>query len=1206
MSDILKQAIKEYEDKNKSNDITEKDKNTNALTQAMLEYEAGLSEDTSELPIVKRPEIVKQAPKQLQDVGKITSQTPPAIELKPELFTVKEQVLYTPERVLSAVVEKPSWAATELLFRALKLGTSVLPEEPKNRASGWLNDKISFYSQPEKYGLVTPQATEKQAQYRLASYNKSMLWGIGNDVVEATTDIMALFIQMGLIQKAQGVSSVPKSLLTYNPLKESVTRMGVHGFVTISGNVPERIKATTYRIAYGITPYIANATGATGLTAMAIDTGLNTFLTSPTYIKAYKEQGGFTPEFISMVIPQLVVDIGMAWNTRGFPENIARKEITKYIKTRVEGMQFDSPKEGVDYIMKLRENLGVADDNANSSFFEDKYQQIFNKVASLENYTNKLRELGIEIKDGEDVGILSRNYKGVAGKITAALENGVYRTTTEGNVEKVNEGYKPIIRNYISGSSETNPNIRMQDLADYMIANRTIYDLQRQAGDKKRNIVSETQVQQANAVLDKINNKYGGNISNIRDTADRLYNYQANVLHLLVDSGNMSDKQYQKILSQNKHYIPFERVMEEQGYTGSVPSKTGAKQPKSPINTIMGSEKDIYNPFETIIKNTAKIIDVAEKNNIRRNLAKTADIIPEDVASVKTPIQAIKVSGKEIGQEQDVTIYRRYPYIPKGNVVSYFDNGKEKFMQLSPNMYKALTGLDEVSSSMLVKLVSTPSSWLRWGATTTPEFILRNMFRDQFTAYMQTNVGFRPFFDPMLAISDIVGKTDIYYEWLASGGSQSGFVELSRSSVKETYENIMKDKSKLRHLNIVSDLSEASKIMEQATRLAIYKSSKKTGGTDIGSAYLSREGTIDFARRGSQMKDINSMIAFFNANIQGFDKTIRTAKQDPFGWTIKGITSMTIPTILLHLINKDNERYKEIPQWQKDMFFIIPYENAFIRVPKPFVQGQIFSSIPERFLEYLDEKNPEAFEGLVKNILVSAFPFEEDPAVAFLPTIIKPIIEISTNHSFFLDRDIVPRAKQDLLAEEQYGKYTGEFAKELGKIINVSPSKIEHIVKGYFGGMGGYGLEGADWTTRFFRELAGIETEGVRPYELGDIPGVRGFIVRPPESSPQSLEDFYRYMNKYGKAYKTYQAYIKEGKIKEAENIADKYPNFFLSPQLNNMASMFSEMSKEIDRISKSKEFSQSQKKEMILGIEIQRLKQVQGMIELIKSFDNK
>jgi hypothetical protein len=285
-------------------------------------------------------------------------------------------------------------------------------------------------------------------------------------------------------------------------------------------------------------------------------------------------------------------------------------------------------------------------------------------------------------------------------------------------------------------------------------------------------------------------------------------------------------------------------------------------------------------------------------------------------------------------------------------VIEYFENGRRRYMEVSDNLYKAMTGLNEEGSSIITQVLARPAAWLRIGATITPEFMTRNPMRDTWTAFMQTAFGFIPFVDPARAIADVVGRTDIYYDWLRSGGAYSGFVELSRPALKKAYKELTSTTGQklLKRLNVITTAEDLSQLMEQATRLAVYKKAIRKGLTPVEAGFASREATVDFARRGAKMGGVAKTVAFLNAGIQGFDKTVRHTLKHPIATGLKGGLAITLPSILLTAINHDNPEYKEIPQWQKDLFWLIHVGDTWYRVPKPFVYGQMFGTIPERFM----------------------------------------------------------------------------------------------------------------------------------------------------------------------------------------------------------------------------------------------------------------
>lgn len=78
----------------------------------------------------------------------------------------------------------------------------------------------------------------------------------------------------------------------------------------------------------------------------------------------------------------------------------------------------------------------------------------------------------------------------------------------------------------------------------------------------------------------------------------------------------------------------------------------------------------------------------------------------------------------------------------------------------------------------------------------------------------------------------------------------------------------------------------------------------------------------------------------------------REWKANPRDMTVKTAMWITLPSVLLWELNKDDPRYQELPQWQKDIFWIIPTKDTLIKIPKPFELGILFGTVPERMLQW--------------------------------------------------------------------------------------------------------------------------------------------------------------------------------------------------------------------------------------------------------------
>lgn len=832
------------------------------------------------------------------------------------------------------------------------------------------------------------------------------------------------------------------------------------------------------------------------------------------------------------------------------------------------------------------EALGKALEPSN---LEGLYQKAINRFQSIENAVDKAKALGADIKPGEDAGLSATRYLSISNQADAVLRDGPFKITKEGKVEVVGEGLQKILTDYEKLTPEKNIESRRQDLKDYLIAKRTIEDLQRPRNESSdENIVSPEQVAAAKKSLDNLTNKYGTGLNLFEDTANRLYDYQKNVLHTLVDNGLMSQEMFDRVLEKNPHYIPFDRVLPTEAQAGAMPT---AKQPfsgvKSPVKSIKGSELEIHDVIDSVVKNTYRIMDRAARNKVFVDVHSMMKYPELGIKAVHADMRPIKLSEAETGGDEQ-TIFRPSPFKPKGNVVEGYIDGKRKYLEVSENMYKAMTGMDEVSSGIIVKLLSQPASWLRTGATITPEFIMRNPIRDQWTALIQTHVGFRPFIDPAGAVADILGKSAIYNEWIRSGGSYASFVELSRPQLKKMSDEIMGNPSILSKLNILNTLQGISQLMEQATRLGVYKAGIRSGLSPVEAGKQSRESTLDFGRRGTSTKEINSVIAFFNAGIQSLDKTARLAKEDPGGMTMKALAAITIPSLLLYLKNRQDPDYKEIPRWQRDLFWMTKIGNTWVRVPKPFLYGQVFGSIPERFFEYVESKDPQAFNKLGDSLYNALSPVAGDPISGLLPTGVKPLVENETNWSFFRGRPIVPVSKQRLIPSEQTSDYDTETSKVLGKILNVSPSKIENLVSGYFGGSGRYVMQGGELLLNEVKKLRGEEIKK-KLTTPSDIPLVKGFVAREPISGQaESVQKFYDTKNNINKLQATYHSYLKNGQNEKANDFLAKYPELKYSKEFDSVSKQIGKLSEQIDLVTQSKTMQESEKRK-----EIERLNRI-------------
>jgi hypothetical protein len=350
--------------------------------------------------------------------------------------------------------------------------------------------------------------------------------------------------------------------------------------------------------------------------------------------------------------------------------------------------------------------------------------------------------------------------------------------------------------------------------------------------------------------------------------------------------------------------------------------------------------------------------------------------------------------------------------------------------------------------------------------------------------------------------------------------------------------------------------------MEEATRLGqyarTYEAERSTGAGKQSAmetaGHAAAESTIDFRRVGAKGAAVNQIIPFFNPAVQGIDKFFRTIGQHPGRTAARG-TLITSISLLLAYANQDDPRVQALPTWQRNFFWVIPSRStssaewaklsdaeraAFERahsiwlVPKPFLWGQVFGTVPEVLFDRAIAEHPEAMDR-IGNSLVQGF------GVGFTPSGITPILENALNYSIWRETGIVPDSLERLDPAEQFTAHTPEVYRRLARAAHVlkdvplvgqlsSPMKVEHLVEGVGGTLARETAKAADI---ILEKVGAIPEKPARG--VADIPSIGRLAARTPASQSQTLRDFYDLLETERKATATAKQIQKTpGRLQEA------------------------------------------------------------------------
>ena len=691
------------------------------------------------------------------------------------------------------------------------------------------------------------------------------------------------------------------------------------------------------------------------------------------------------------------------------------------------------------------------------------------------------KRIGRKLEFDEDPYLNAVDARGWAGKATVLIEHGM----PEKGVKSLQEILNSIGEKNLPQFSAFLAYLREKDIIDW------------NSKHPKDRVYTDRDPVDVGMTIRDLSQKKG-----FVKAAHELYKYEDSLLDMLIEAGELTKKQKAAMKAKYPHYVPFERITDETTSGGGA-SKSYVNK-SNYIMRMKGSSRDIVDPIVSIIDRTFKIVESVEHNKVGQAFVKLSKM-----KGMGDICEEVKGTSKST----DSTFY-------------VWENGQKKTYATTPELLAALKMTNNERPGTWLKILSVPAGLLRAGATLSLEFIMRNPVRDMISASLYSKHGFIPVWDTVRGLSLYLKKGKEYWDYMNSGAPQSTMASIDRNYLHGEIRKLLKKKSVLSMCaNPIEALRAFSEATEMATRLAEFKNSKigYTGimnrlfGTErkplsnAEAGIEAREITLDFGRHGSKTEVPNRIIAFFNASIQGTDKMIREFKEHPGQMTMKTFLGITVPSVMLWYLNKDDPRYQELPQWQKDIFWVIPGKDTLYKIPKPFELGILFGTVPERVLQYMYDKekgrNGPGFKGLGDSI-------ENNLAPSVFPTGLLWWVEWVTNYSMFMGRNIVPLSQMNLPDRDQYGPYTSYLARKVGNAFNLSPRKIDNTIQDVGGNLAALGNSLID-------QAAGLaETRPAK--RASEMPGVRGFTATPYASSDsvQRLRDDYKEQEKLHNEFK--------------------------------------------------------------------------------------
>lgn len=473
---------------------------------------------------------------------------------------------------------------------------------------------------------------------------------------------------------------------------------------------------------------------------------------------------------------------------------------------------------------------------------------------------------------------------------------------------------------------------------------------------------------------------------------------------------------------------------------------------------------------------------------------------------------------------------------PKGSV-PFYQNGRRMYLELDKELQKAFSTMSPMEIGMVERLLNgilgTSTKLLKAGATSLPEFMAKHFYRAVFTSFLNNPgekgmIGFMRHVGVNLpkGIFAVLSKNELYKEWASSSGALRTFMDLNDKALSKVQVEMFDKGNMGSYLNPVNWAKVAVKaykttkeISDYAPRIAVFKSMKAKGASDLEAGLASLEATGNYIRHGSLVARINKSAPFFNDMVQGGDRFIRSQMRHPAAFLTKAISTVMIPQMMItgyYLYAADDEtrhEYLNIPDFDRSIAMTVKIGDTWKKLPRAFAPGFVYGALTEKLMVWLYSQSHDDAPKMKDFWLRTLGEAATSVSPAFdwtraITPLFKSWMESTMNYSLFMRRPLFTGDMTKMAPADQINQYTTETAKLVGKLFDISPINVDNTVYDMSGKAGRYAMQLTDMAINSARRAQGqpVNEREARP---ADSPLYGGLVMDVPRgTSAESYQEF--------------------------------------------------------------------------------------------------
>jgi hypothetical protein len=695
------------------------------------------------------------------------------------------------------------------------------------------------------------------------------------------------------------------------------------------------------------------------------------------------------------------------------------------------------------------------------------------------------------------------------------------------------------------------------------------------------------------------------------------------------------DKEAYKVYARDINYIPFYKMMDENGDVQAAATKSGLVNQYF-SKALKGGEKPFGDLMENTLRNWSHILSASMKNEAANATIRAALDLDAAFPNLKVGLdwQDGKVYSAKTGQlVGDGKLKPEYTTSGKGTIKTMINGIPAYFDVKEPLLLESIMSIGYMGpKSKFLDVARNFKNMLQFGVTLSPAFKIRNLFRDSISAMAVTDLKKNPFANVINNWASTDKNNPAHISALAGGaifnfgsvyeGDQAKLIKrLLDNGVRG--DTILDNEKKIKAglLKAWNKYQEYGNKSEAANRMALYNQLKETVNPETKKNYTHLEASfyardmLDFSMQGAwpAFRLVTQVVPFLNARVQGLYKLGRdgiiptsrviynsvTGKPDESTASDKKraeqfsvvMGAVALASLMLYMAFKDDEEFKKREQWDRDNFwwFKLPGMEAAFRVPKPFEIGAL-GTVAERVAEQIMDQGVEGkvFGQSLSRMMTDTF------AINPTPQMFKPLIDLYSNKDSFTGAPIETAGMERLSKAERIAERTSPLAIGLSKVSNVflpesmevSPVQTDYTIKAYLGWLGGTISATSHYAVQPFSKSAYPDANWTETMSMG-------FIKSLPATQSKYVTAFYENNKEISQAYADMRHFAQLGEADKVQEILkEKGDKIAMAKFYDNASKDMSKMRQAIQAIRNDENMSGAQKKE-----EIDRMKIIIGEI---------